>query len=298
VAEVTRKRVGELLKPLFQLLIANGDEGIKAQKIIAELISKVELTKYEKGFYPSGGQRVDKIIRFATIDCVKAGWMIKAKGKWYITEEGKKADATFSDPEAFYKEAVKKYAAWRKGSLSGKSDEIKDEIESDESDSVITLEKAEENAWAEINEYIKKINPYEFQDIIGDLLSAMGYFVSWISPPGKDNGVDIIAWNDALGTKPPRIKVQVKRYTDKKVDVYELRSFLSLLGDDDVGIIVTSSSFTKEVEVEARTQERRKITLIDCEKLFDLWVDNYHKLSDIARRKMPIKPVWFLSLNE
>jgi hypothetical protein len=39
----------------------------------------------------------------------------------------------------------------------------------------------------------------------------MGYHVSWIAPPGKDRGIDVLAWTDPVGTKPPRIKVQEKR---------------------------------------------------------------------------------------
>jgi restriction system protein len=52
------------------------------------------------------------------------------------------------------------------------------------------------------------MNPYDFQDLVADLLRAMSYHVTWVSPPGKDGGVDILAWPDALGTRPPRIKVR------------------------------------------------------------------------------------------
>jgi restriction system protein len=39
------------------------------------------------------------MIRFATIGPVKAGWLIREKGRWYLTEEGKKAYIKFDDPE-------------------------------------------------------------------------------------------------------------------------------------------------------------------------------------------------------
>jgi restriction system protein len=45
-------------------------------------------------------------------------------------------------------------------------------------------------------------------------------------------------------------------------------------------------------------QERRKITLIDLEKLFDLWVEHYSELSEDARRKFPLKPIYFLAPEE
>jgi len=36
--------------------------------------------------------------RFATIGPVKAGWLVKSKGHWYVTEEGKKAYNQIQDP--------------------------------------------------------------------------------------------------------------------------------------------------------------------------------------------------------
>ena len=52
-----------------------------------------------------------------------------------------------------------------------------------------------------------------------------------------------------------------------------LRSFMATLGIDDVGLFVTTAGFTKDAEELARTQETRKVTLVNLEKLFDLWVE-------------------------
>jgi restriction system protein len=121
----------------------------------------------------------------------------------------------------------------------------------------------------------------------------MEYHVSWVAPPGKDGGIDIVAWSDPLGTRPPRIKVQVKR-VEQKVNVDGLRSFMATLGDDDAGLFVSTGGFTKDAEEEARTQERRKVTLVDLDKLFDLWVEYYARLADDARRRLPLRAIQFL----
>jgi restriction system protein len=121
----------------------------------------------------------------------------------------------------------------------------------------------------------------------------MGYHVSWIAPPGKDGGIDIVAWSDPLGITPPRIKVQVKRM-GRKVSVDGLRSFMATLGDDDAGLFVCTGGFTKDAEEEARTQEKRKITPVNLETLFDLWVEYYKRLDDSARRRLPLRPIQFL----
>ncbi|MEZ0258905.1 MAG: restriction endonuclease [Chthoniobacter sp.] len=69
-----------------------------------------------------------------------------------------------------------------------------------------------------------------------------------------------------------------------------MRAFLAVLGNDDVGLFVSTGGFTRDAEQEARTQENRKITLVDLDRLFDLWVEHYQKLSDTARQRLPLRP--------
>lgn len=54
MAEVTRKRTGELIRKLFSILIANAD-GMQARDALATLRGQVTLTDHEKGSYESGG---------------------------------------------------------------------------------------------------------------------------------------------------------------------------------------------------------------------------------------------------
>ena len=158
----------------------------------------------------------------------------------------------------------------------------------------ITFEEAEEQSWGEIETYLRKMPPYDFQELVAALLRGMGYHIAWIAPPGKDGGIDIIALPDPLGTRPPRIKVQVKRQ-GSAVAVDVVRSFLAVLGDEDVGLFVSVGGFTRDAAEEARTQEKRRVTLIDLERLFDLWVEHYSKLTDEARQRLPLRPIWFLA---
>lgn len=300
MAEITRRRTGELLRELFNILMPTPD-GLRASEALQTLSERVTLTPYEADTYESGGRRFDKIVRFATVDCVKAGWLVKEKGIWTITDEGSKVHATLTDPEAFYRQAVKLYNAWRSAQpdaepLPAVGAEDAEPLDTDNTAKAvrITYEEAEEHAWTEISQYLRNMPPYEFQELVADLLRAMGYYVAWVSPPGKDGGIDILAQPDVLGTRPPRIKVQVKRQ-QQAVTVDGLRSFMALLGDEDVGLFVCTGGFTKDAKAEARTQEKRRITLLDMDTLFDLWVEHYGKLSDPARRRLPLRPIQFLA---
>jgi restriction system protein len=138
------------------------------------------------------------------------------------------------------------------------------------------------------------MNPFDFQKLVGDLLAAMGYHVVWIAPPGKDGGVDVIAHTDPLGINPPRIKTQVKRTTDK-VNVDSLKSFVAIIHEGDVGIYVSTGGFTKDAVDFARSQEQRKITLIDLRRFLELWIEHFTKLSDSAQRRFPLKRIFFLA---
>ena len=304
MAEITRKRTGELLQELFKILLAS-PTGLPARDALHQLAAKVTLTPYEAGDFESGGRRFEKIVRFATVDCVKAGWLIKEKGTWSVTDAGQQALGDHPEPEAFYRRAVKLYAEWKASQPNADpsdsvtnvlmpADEVSASLDTSAKAVSVTFDEAEEQAWSEISSYLRAMNPYEFQDLVADLLRAMSYHVSWVSPPGKDGGVDILAWPDPLGTRPPRIKVQVKRQ-QQAVSVDGLRSFMAVLGDDDVGLFVSTGGFTKDAEWEARTQEKRRITLISLDKLFDLWVEHYEKLTDQARRRLPLRPIRFLS---
>jgi restriction system protein len=294
--EVTRRRTGEFVRKLFEILLQHPD-GMHGREALAALRKQVELTDYEKGAFPSqpDTQRFDVIVRFATVDCVKAGWLAKQKGRWTVTEAGKKAfeDSALRDPEAFYRQAVRLYHQWKASQPGDAEPQGAAEIADTDKVASITFEEAEEQAWAEIEQYLREMNPYDFQELVAALLRAMSYHVSWIAPPGKDGGIDIVAWSDPLGTRPPRIKVQVKR-VQQKVSVDGLRSFMAVLGADDSGLFVSTGGFTKDAEEAARTQETRKVTLVDLEKLFDLWVEYYDQLEDDARRRLPLRPIQFL----
>lgn len=110
---ITRERTGLLLQTLFRVL-QDYPEGMAARVALDTVANKIELTDHEAGNYEKGGRRFDKILRFATIDAVKAGWMSKSKGTWSITSSGQDALKLFTKPDLFYKEASRLYWSWRR----------------------------------------------------------------------------------------------------------------------------------------------------------------------------------------
>lgn len=297
MSDTSWKRNGELVQALFDVLHEQGTDGMPAGLAIQEVAKRVNLTDYEADHYSDGSRRFDKILRFATIPPVKAGWMVKDAGRWYLTDEGWQSRKKFNDPLEFTKRAVELYHSWKKGQPVKAPVSADDVEEVVEGSAVIALEAAEEQARAQIEQHLKGMNPYEFQFLVADLLAAMGYYVSWVAPPGKDDGVDIIAFSDPLGMRPPRMKVQVKRY-DKPVAVGDVSAFMGNLGAEEVGLFVSTGNFTKDAEQKVRTDKQHRVTLIGMDALIKLWVQHYEKLGQEAKLRLPLRPVYFLALDD
>ena len=299
MADLSKKRLGEIKQVILKVLNSAPD-GIPAKQIPSRIEPLLPFTEFEKSFYETAPnvRRIDKIVRFATIGPVKAGWMTKEKGIWRITTEGSNVLEKIKDPEKLTDESNRLYKKWSSSNKNADSAlETEVDIAAEEvAEKIFEFEESEEAAWAQISEYLKKINPYDFQFLVAGLFKSMGYHINWISPPGKDGGLDIIAYNDPIGVTNPRIKIQVKRRQDK-IQVEELRSFMALLGEHDVGIFVNTGGFTSGAESEARGSANRRITLIDQERLYDLWVENYDKISDEYKKHLPLRPVYFLNLD-
>jgi len=280
--DITPQRTGELLRIVFEMLW-NKEDGMPAKEILATIPTVIALSEYESGTYPSTPEhpRYEVIIRFATLPLAKAGWLVKNKGRWYITDEGRQACKRFPNATAFYQEAARMYNEMR----------LKRPVFS------INVENAEERAWEQMRHFLLEMNPYEFQNLISDLLLAMDYHLVWVAPQGSDSGIDIVAYSDPLGTRSPRLKVQVK-HSDRILDIDDLQTFTTLIGSNDMGLLVSTGGFTNETRQAALNHPKLRLTLIDLDSFFDLWVQHYPKLTSEARHRFPLKAVYYIAPAE
>lgn len=88
MAGVTWKRTGGLVRKLFAIL-QQEPEGLRAAEALARVADGESLTEYEAGTYKSGVRRFENIIRWATVDLNKAGWLLKRKGRWRFRLHGR-----------------------------------------------------------------------------------------------------------------------------------------------------------------------------------------------------------------
>lgn len=287
----------------FKILKEAGGQ-LPRKQIIDKIRETVEMTEWEKQTYEKTGYvRWESLLLFYTIDGIKAGFLRKNKGIWYLTEEGEKAIKL--GPVKLLETASRLYRTWaadNKGTKNTKGKDIEEEpIELEENKTQTqkaNLDLLEEQAIAGIKDFLRSKNAYEFQDMVAALLRAMNYHTPFISPKGKDGGLDIIAYNDPLGATAPRLKVQVKHRPDASVPVDDIRSLTGLLNKDgDIGLFVTSGIFTSEAERSAR-ESHRHVRLLDISNFIDLWQEFYNKMTDEDKNMLPLHSIYFLGSND
>lgn len=299
---ITQTRLGEFVKAALQVL-ADNDGHLPSRDVIRLAEPRLQLNDHERETLPKGLARWENALQWYTVDAVKADWLIKRNGVWYLTAEGKKALSL--DALNFFKTAAQKSkealrarqaalpepAIEKDGELS---DVMADEVTASR-DTTTAFENAESMARSEIENYINALGPYEFQDLVAALLRGMGYYTPFVAPRGKDGGIDIFAYRDPLGSAAPRLKIQVKHRPKQKVPVNEVRELVSLLTKDgDAGLIVSSGGFTSDAEIEIRRSSRH-VEKIDLDDLIEMWNEHYDHMEEEDRRRMPIRRIAFLA---
>jgi len=294
--KIQYERIGEYVKTALQVLIEN-DDVLSSREVFQKVAPRLNLNEYELHRYEKSGYiRWESILHFYSISPVKAGWLIKNKGIWHITPEGK--DATKLSNLEFFQLSEEKYREWDNNrSQKETNTEQLEDAEEIPTNPTITFDKASNDANYEIEEFIRRRGPYEFQDLVAALLRGMGYHTPFIAPKGRDGGVDIQAYSDPLGTVAPRIIVQVKQQPDTKVSVQKIRELSGLLRrDGDIGLFVSTGGFTSEALSEAKSSNRHMETM-DTERFIDLWKTYYSNMIEEDKSLLPLREIMFLAPN-
>lgn len=139
-----------------------------------------------------------------------------------------------------------------------------------------------------IKQFSRELKGHPFARFVADLLEAMGYRTR-VSPPGPDQGVDIIAHRDHLGIEPPIIKVEVKSGAGSIGEPDVARLFGAVAGGE-FGLFVTLSSFTPPAVRFAASKSN--LRLIDGDEIVRLTLEHYEKLDSRYKGLIPLKQVY------
>ncbi len=133
-----------------------------------------------------------------------------------------------------------------------------------------------------------ELKGHAFAEFCGRLLEALQY-TTRVSPPGADQGIDIVASEDALGVKPPLLKVQCKSSNGPSTSE-QVQALNGALGPTDIGLFIAVGGFTTPAKQVAAGMPRMR--LIGPGELVELVVDHYGSLPDEAKTDLPLRRVW------
>jgi len=166
----------------------------------------------------------------------------------------------------------------------GKEDEVPTDIQ----------QLAQDQIMKYIDQHFKG---HDLAQLVEALLQAEG-FITKLSPPGPDGGVDILAGRGALGMEGPKICVQVKS-SFSPADVNILRALQGTMHNfkADQGLLVSWGGFTKPVENEARLSFF-SVRLWDASDLIEALLKYYDRLPEDLQAELPLKRIWALVIEE
>jgi restriction system protein len=134
---------------------------------------------------------------------------------------------------------------------------------------------------------------HDFTRLVSEILKAQGYQVN-VSPPGADNGIDIVAGQGALGFDAPRLVVQVKSGSIT-ADQPTLQALIGAVQDAhaDHGLLVSWAGFKRTVDTR-RNELFFRIRLWGRTEIIDALLNVYDRLPEEFRAELPLRRVWTL----
>lgn len=139
----------------------------------------------------------------------------------------------------------------------------------------------------------RKFKGHGFANLVDQILKAQGY-VTQLSPPGADGGIDILAASGALGFDQPRVCVQVKS-TSGQVDVKTLRELQGVMQNvkAELGLLVSWGGFNSKVLSEAK-EKFFFIRLWTANDILENIFKYFDKFPDEMKTELPLKRFWML----
>jgi restriction system protein len=278
----------QIMRPMLTILHNHSEQEIRIRDLVIKIADHFHLSDEERNeFFASGNQRViDNRVAWARTYLLKAGLIDSPKRAYIqITKRGIEALDTGTEINNNYLKQFDEFIAFKNKSNDTENGEPSSKIilTTQENDEDFTPDEALLKAYERINQALeeellartRKVSPSFFEQLLIDLLLAMGYGGTGESNAHAlgqtgDNGVDGVINQDPLGVD--QIYIQAKRYAaGNNISSSDIRDFFGALNlkKAQKGLFITTSDFTLSANQTARDLGSR-IVLINGQKLAKL----------------------------
>ncbi len=286
-----------MMLPILQLIDIKGETS--TNQIRTSLAEKYQLTSEELAeMLPSRRAPLfANRIGWCLTHLKQAGLIVSEKRAVYsISDEGRRV--LQSPPDRItvrYLSQFPSFVAFRdRSERSSKNEAPTDDDSEVTPDELISdaFEKLNLSLAAELIGQMARMDPYQFEQLVVDLLSAMGYGgsreeASTVTRKSGDEGIDGIINQDRLGLDV--VYIQAKRWSSN-VGRGDVQAFVGALAGKQAnkGIMITTSDFSKGAH-EYASAISQKVILIDGARLAELMIE--HNVGVSIARTIEIKKI-------
>ncbi|NTU52314.1 MAG: hypothetical protein HGA97_01150 [Chlorobiaceae bacterium] len=139
-------------------------------------------------------------------------------------------------------------------------------------------------------EQILKLNDKEFEILVKDLLTAMGFEESKVIGKVCDGGVDVQGELNIANMAKVKLFVQAKRYRlGSKISASTVKQLRSAIPNDGQGAFITTADYQRAAADVAIANGFARIGLINGRQLVDLLIEHWDDLSEELQTKLGLK---------
>lgn len=181
--------------------------------------------------------------------------------------------------------------------IRAEQSQLQDELTLDDMEEIDTVD-IEEAALQEIADaIIAKYKGHGLAKVIAAILEAKGY-KTYVSKPGPDNGVDILASQGSLGFDAPRICVQVKS-GDNPLERTVLDQLIGAMSNHkaDYGMLVSWGGFKSSI-IKEEASQFFKVRLWTHKEIIEEFLQHYESLPEDIKEAIPLKRIWIIDKKE
>ena len=141
---------------------------------------------------------------------------------------------------------------------------------------------------AELRKIVQEMDPRAFEFLVKRVLIALRYRDVVVTRYSGDKGIDATAVFDVGGATPVDVAVQAKRTST--VDRPTVQNVRGSLTSRQLGLIVTSGTYTPAAMVEAQEAGKTPVGLIDGNRLIEIMIENRIGVSEKAFPALSLEP--------